>query len=56
VDFDELGSHDSPSSRNRQAMSFGVVLWEMLTGKKLFDGETVSHTLADVLSAPIDFD
>jgi eukaryotic-like serine/threonine-protein kinase len=36
--------------------SFGVVLWEMLTGKKLFDGETVSHTLADVLRAPIDFD
>jgi eukaryotic-like serine/threonine-protein kinase len=28
----------------------------MLTGKKLFDGETVSHTLADVLRAPIDFE
>jgi len=37
--------------------SFGVVLWEMLTGRRLFDGgETVSHTLADVLRAPIDFD
>jgi serine/threonine-protein kinase len=35
--------------------SFGVVLWEMLTGERLFDGETVSHTLADVLRAPIDF-
>jgi serine/threonine protein kinase len=36
--------------------SFGVVLWEMLTGKRLFEGgETVSHTLADVLRAPIDF-
>src|SRR5215470_14512600 len=36
--------------------SFGVVLWEMLTGKRLFDGsETVSHTLADVLRAAIDF-
>jgi Tol biopolymer transport system component len=34
--------------------SFGVVLWEMLTGKRLFDGETISHTLADVLRAPID--
>ena len=34
--------------------SFGVVLVEMLTGAKLFDGETVSHTLADVLRAPID--
>lgn len=34
--------------------SFGVVLWEMLTGAKLFEGETLSHTLADVLRAPID--
>jgi len=29
--------------------AFGVVLWEMLTGHKLFDGETVSHVLASVL-------
>jgi serine/threonine-protein kinase len=35
--------------------SFGVVLWEMLGGAKLFDGETVSHTLAYVLTASIDF-
>jgi Tol biopolymer transport system component len=34
--------------------AFGVVLWEMLTGRRLFDGETISHTLADVLRAPID--
>jgi eukaryotic-like serine/threonine-protein kinase len=34
--------------------SFGVVLWEMLTGRRLFGGETVSHTLADVLRAEID--
>jgi Tol biopolymer transport system component len=26
-----------------------VVLWEMLTGNKLFEGETVSHVLASVL-------
>src|SRR5262249_44768138 len=36
--------------------SFGVVLWETLTGSRLFgDGETGSHILADVLRAPIDF-
>ncbi len=29
--------------------AFGVVLWEMLTGAKLFEGETVSHVLASVL-------
>jgi Tol biopolymer transport system component len=34
--------------------SFGVVLYEMLTGASLFAGETLSHTLADVLRAPID--
>ena len=37
--------------------SYGAVLWEMLTGKRLFSGgESISHTLADVLRAPIDFE
>jgi len=37
--------------------SFGVVLWEMLTGQSLFgSGESVTHLLADVLRAPIDFE
>ena len=35
--------------------SFGVVLFEMLTGKQLFDEETVSDTLAAVLRADIDW-
>jgi len=35
--------------------SFGVVLFEMLTGKHLFDEETVSDTLAAVLRADIDW-
>lgn len=43
-----------PVDRRADIWSFGVVLHELLTGKRLFDGETVSHTLADVLRADID--
>jgi Tol biopolymer transport system component len=35
--------------------AFGVVLWEMLTGKQLFQGTTVSHVLASVLKDEPDF-
>jgi Tol biopolymer transport system component len=34
--------------------AFGVVIWEMLTGSRLFMGETVSDTLASVLRADVD--
>ncbi|MBM3767761.1 MAG: hypothetical protein FJW32_20420 [Acidobacteria bacterium] len=40
--------------RRADIWSFGVVLYELLTGKRMFDGETVTHTLADVVRAPID--
>jgi eukaryotic-like serine/threonine-protein kinase len=43
-----------PTDRRADIWSFGVVLCEMVTGKRLFAGETVSHTLADVLRKPID--
>jgi Tol biopolymer transport system component/predicted Ser/Thr protein kinase len=35
--------------------AFGVVLYEMLTGKQLFQGETVSDTLAQVLTKEPDW-
>ena len=34
--------------------SFGVVLFEMLTGQRLFTGKTVSHVLAKVLERDLD--
>jgi serine/threonine-protein kinase len=35
--------------------SFGVLVYEMLTGRKLFDAPTVSDTLAAVLRADVDW-
>ena len=34
--------------------SFGVVLWELLTGERLFKGEDVADTLAQVLTKEVD--
>ena len=44
-----------PVDRRADIWSFGVVLFEMLTGARLFAGETVSDTLAAVLKTDPDW-
>ena len=36
--------------------AFGVVLFEMLTGRRMFSGETVTETIAAVIKDPIPFE
>jgi tRNA A-37 threonylcarbamoyl transferase component Bud32 len=44
-----------PVDKRSDIWAFGVVLYEMLSGARLFEGETVSDVLAGVLKTEIDF-
>jgi serine/threonine protein kinase len=44
-----------PADKRADVWAFGVVLFEMLTGRRLFDGETVSDVLAGVLTREPDW-
>ena len=45
-----------PVDKRTDIWAFGVVLYEMLTGRRLFQGETVSDTLAAVLREEPEWD
>jgi Tol biopolymer transport system component len=42
--------------RRADIWAFGAVLYEMLTGRRAFEGDTVSDTLASVLRAPLEWE
>jgi serine/threonine-protein kinase len=44
-----------PADKRADIWAFGVLLWEMLAGRTLFSGETVSDVLAAVLTREPDF-
>ena len=44
-----------PVDKRTDLWAFGVVLFEMLSGRQLFDGETVTHVIAAVLTKEPDW-
>jgi serine/threonine protein kinase len=45
-----------PADKRADIWAFGVVFYELLTGKKLFHGETMTETLASVMHAEPEWD
>jgi Tol biopolymer transport system component len=45
-----------PVDRRTDIWAFGVVLFEMLSGRSLFGAETISEAMAAVLKEPVDWD
>ena len=45
-----------PTDRRADIWAFGAVLFEILTGKRAFEGEDVSVTLANVINQPPDWE
>ncbi|MBI3208567.1 MAG: protein kinase [Candidatus Solibacter usitatus] len=45
-----------PVDKRADIWAFGVVVWEMLTQSRLFGGETIAHTMAEVLTKEFTLD